>query len=193
MLRRRQVLQAGLLIGVAINPAFAANTADEDIKARLFAALKSAPTEKQARQIEHEIWQYWLDLAPDPEIRAMVDQGMRHRSSYDFEAAEKVLGEAVEVAPSYAEARNQRAFVRFLREDNSGALADLEDTLKLEPDHFGALSGMYHVLMRMGRTRAALSALSQAVEIHPWIQERHLLPPDPDAVRPAVKGKQQDL
>ncbi|WP_420407184.1 tetratricopeptide repeat protein [Hoeflea sp.] len=192
MLRRAFLLQFTVLIGVALKPALAAETGD-DIKARLFAALKNATTEKEARQIEHEIWQYWLDLAPEPEIRAMVDQGMRHRSSYDFEAAEKVLDEAVESAPSYAEARNQRAFVRFLREDNSGALADLENTLKLEPKHFGALSGMYHVLMRMGRTRAAVSTLARAVEIHPWIQERHLLPPDPDAVRPAVKGKQQDL
>lgn len=192
MLRRRLFLHFALLIGVAVSPAFASDRSD-DIKTRLFSALKSATSEKEARQIEHEIWQYWLDLAPEPEIRAMVDQGMRHRSSYDFEAAEKILDKAVEVAPSYAEARNQRAFVHFLRENNSRALADLENTLKLEPDHFGALSGMYHVLMRMGRTKAALSALSHAVEIHPWIQERHLLPPDPDAIRPAVKGKQQDL
>jgi hypothetical protein len=52
---------------------------------------------------------------------------------------------------------------------------------------------MYHVLMRMGRTEVALSALTRAVTIHPWIQERGLLPPDPDAKRPVVKGKQQEL
>jgi tetratricopeptide (TPR) repeat protein len=99
----------------------------------------------------------------------------------------------IKTAPSYAEAWNQRAFVRFLRDKDASALSDLEKTIELEPDHFGALAGMYHVLMRMGRTEVALSALTRAVTIHPWIQERGLLPPDPDAKRPVVKGKQQEL
>jgi Tfp pilus assembly protein PilF len=131
---------------------------------------------------------------PDtPELRTAVEHGMSRRSSYDFEAAEATLDEVIKTAPDYAEAWNQRAFVRFLREKDAGALSDLEKTIELEPDHFGALSGMYHVLMRMGRSRAAVASLSRAVEIHPWIQERGLLPPDPDAERPAIKGKQQEL
>jgi hypothetical protein len=99
----------------------------------------------------------------------------------------------IETAPTYAEAWNQRAFVRFLREKDAGALSDLEKTIELEPDHFGALAGMYHVLMRMGRSRAAVASCHARLTIHPWIQERGLLPPDPDAERPAIKGKQQEL
>lgn len=192
MQRRTLFSHIAALVFVAASPRISfAGTEDE--RARLFAALKSAKTERQGRQAEHEIWQWWLSQAPTPELRTAVEHAMSRRSSYDFEAAETTLDEVIEAAPGYAEAWNQRAFVRFLREKDAGALSDLEKTIELEPDHFGALSGMYHVLLRMGRSRAAIASLSRAVEIHPWIQERGNLPPDPDAVRPAIKGKQLDL
>lgn len=180
------------LVSVAVAPRLSfADTEDE--RGKLFSALKTARTEPEGRKAEHEIWQWWLSQAPTPELRAAVEHGMSRRSSYDFEAAETTLDEVIEVAPAYAEAWNQRAFVRFLREKDVGALSDLERTIELEPNHFGALAGMYHVLMRMGRSKAAVASLSRAVEIHPWIQERGLLPPDPEAERPAIRGKQQDL
>jgi hypothetical protein len=31
------------------------------------------------------------------------------------------------------------------------------------------------------------------VKIHPWLKERSMLPPDPNAERPPIKGKEQDL
>jgi hypothetical protein len=37
----------------------------EDERARLFAALKNAKTEREGRQAEHEIWQWWLAKAPN--------------------------------------------------------------------------------------------------------------------------------
>jgi tetratricopeptide (TPR) repeat protein len=192
-LRRRALLThlAGLVCVAAAPRIALADTQDE--RARLFAALKNARSEREGRQAEHEIWQWWLAKAPTPDLRAAVEHGMSRRSSYDFEAAEAAFDQVIEAAPDYAEAWNQRAFVRFLREKDTDALSDLEKTIELEPDHFGALSGMYHVLMRMGRSKAAIASLARAVEIHPWIQERGMLPPDPDAVRPAIKGKQQDL
>ena len=82
----------------------------------------------------------------------------------------------IEAAPDYAEGYNQRAFVRFLREDFEGSLSDLEKTLEYKPWHFGALSGMYHVLRVQSRHSAALALLRKAVVIHPWIQERGALP-----------------
>lgn len=193
-MQRRDLLV--YLTGLALMPlmpfgSLAASSPDQ--RERLFKALREAGSEAEGRKAEHEIWQWWLSQAPTPELRTAVEQGMSRRSSYDFEAAESAFNQVIEIAPDYAEAWNQRAFVRFLREKDSEALSDLEKTLELEPDHFGALSGMYHVLIRMGRQKAATASLSRAVEIHPWIQERFLLPPDPDAVRPAIKGKQQDL
>jgi len=48
--------------------------------------------------------------------------------------------------------------------------------LELEPDHFGALAGLFHILSKQNHKEAALTALQQAVTLHPWIKERFALP-----------------
>lgn len=163
------------------------------LRDRLFQHLATAATEAQGRALEDEIWRFWLDLAPSPGVRSLVDQAMDRREAYDFTSAEALLDRAVEQAPDYAEAWNQRAFIRFLRENDEGAEQDILRTLELEPKHFGALSGLFHVLSRRGRTEAANAALIEAVRIHPWLKERSMLPPDPNAERPPIKGTEQDL
>lgn len=159
----------------------------------LFRRLAAATSEREGRAAEDEIWRFWLGLAPDMASRLLVEKAMARREEHDLAGAEKLMDRAVKRAPNYAEAWNQRAFVRFLRGNDEGALEDVHRTLELEPKHFGALSGLYHVLIRQGRTRAANAALVKAVEIHPWLKERVLLPPDPDAERPPIRGKEKDL
>ncbi|MEM5474565.1 tetratricopeptide repeat protein [Hoeflea sp. AS60] len=190
--RRTFLFQATALACVMATPSsLHAETTSE--RARLFEALKTAKTEREGRLAENAIWNWWLDQAPTPEVRRAIDYGMKRRESYDFEAAEAAFDEAIEKAPDYAEGWNQRAFARFLRDNIDGSLSDLEKAVELDPDHFAAWSGMYHVLVRMGRPEVAIAALSRAVTIHPWLKERGMLPPDPDAKRPLIKGKQQDL
>ena len=145
-------------------------------KRALLEQLRQAQSESEGRKIEGEIWELWFSQAPTAEIRESLDAGMSRRDSYDYEAAENYFDDVVAAAPNYAEGYNQRAFARFLREDFEGSKKDLEKTLELEPDHFGALSGMYHILRIENRHKAALGFLQKAVSLHPWIQERFGLP-----------------
>lgn len=193
MMQRRHFLTRIAALGLATASPSSLLAETTDLRERLFAALKTAKTEREGRLAENAIWQWWIDQAPTPEVRDAIDHGMKRRGSHDFEAAEAAFDIVVNEAPSYAEGWNQRAFARFLRDNVDGALSDLERAVELEPDHFGAWSGMYHLLIRMGRPEAANAALSRAVEIHPWLKERGMLPPDPDAKRPLIKGKQQEL
>ncbi len=152
-------------------------------KEALFQALKSAPTEDAAREIENEIWLTWLDEAPDAKSRELVDTGMSRRKVYDLDGALKSLNEAVELYPNYAEAWNQRAFVLFLKGNLDASLEDVDQALELEPRHFGALAGKALILLQQGRIQLSQNALRQAVEIHPFLKERHML----------VQPKGQDL
>src|SRR5690606_31046067 len=90
-----------------------------------------------------------------------------------------ILDGVVADAPDYAEGWNQRAFIRFLRDDPDGSLEDIERTLALEPLHFAALAGKAMILMRQGRIEPGQEALRRAVEIHPWLKERAMLLPPP--------------
>lgn len=192
-MHRRTLLTGAAGLILAVTAPFRLQASTDTQRERLFEALRTAKTEREGRLAENAIWNWWLDQAPTLEVREAIDYGMKRREAYDFEAAEQAFDKAVQQAPDYAEGWNQRAFVRFLRDNIDGSLSDLEKAVDLDPDHFAAWSGMYHVLIRMGRPEVAVSALSRAVTIHPWLKERGMLPPDPDAKRPLIKGKQQDL
>ena len=112
-------------------------------------------------------------------IRRNPEQPRRH-----FDEALRLLDEVVTAAPGYAEGWNQRAFIRFLKDDLDGSLEDIDRTLELEPKHFAALAGKAMILMRQGRMELGQAALRRAVEIHPWLKERSMLIPAPGEVVP---------
>lgn len=151
----------------------------------LLKRLSVAATESEGRLAESAVWEHWFRESPSTEVYELLQEGRKRREAYDYEAADALFNRVIEAAPDYAEGYNQRAFVRFLREDFEGSLADLEKTLEYKPWHFGALSGMYHVLRVQNRHSAAIALLRKAVAIHPWIQERGALPKElwPDRFR----------
>ena len=69
--------------------------------------------------------------------------------------------------PNWAEAWNQRATVRFLSGDFDGSMADIDRVMKLEPRHFGALTGMGVILQHAGLDKRALEVFGKALEIYP--------------------------
>ncbi len=153
----------------------------------LFARLRQSTTEHEGRLAEDAVWRMWMEMAPSRKIAAAVSEAMRARESYDFDKALTILDGVVIQAPQYAEGWNQRAFVRFLKEDHDGALQDIDRALQLEPKHFAALAGKAMILMRQGRVEVGQAALRQAVDIHPWLRERSMLlsPVEP----PSDKGR----
>lgn len=151
---------------------------------RLFERLRDAASEREGRMAEDAIWQFWMAEAPSPDIADRVSEAMTARESYDWDKALAILDTVVADAPDYAEGWNQRAFIRFLKEDFDGSLEDIDRTLELEPKHFAALAGKALILMRQGRTELGQQALRQAVEIHPWLKERSMLIPVPGEVTP---------
>jgi tetratricopeptide (TPR) repeat protein len=147
-------------------------------RAKLMAELKAAPDEATGRAVEDAIWWVWIK-APDKKAQDLLDRGMKRRDAYDFEAAEKLFDELIAYCPHYPEGYNQRAFIRFLRENYDAALEDLDKTLEMRPDHFAALSGKGLVFFRQGRTGLSQKALREAVRLHPWLKERHMVVKEP--------------
>lgn len=162
------VLRLFLLLALCAMPARADDAAD------LFNALKAAPNEAEAQLLVNEIWQYWLK-GPNPEATALVETARKRGRSYDFAGALDILDKAVAAAPDWAEALNQRAIIRFMRQEFEESLADIDRVLELEPRHFGALSGKARILTMQGRVALAQAALRRAVAINPFLKERFLL------------------
>jgi len=50
---------------------------------------------------------------------------------------------------------------------DANSVADIRETVKLEPNHFGAISGLGMIFMRSRNYPAALEAFEQVLEISP--------------------------
>jgi tetratricopeptide (TPR) repeat protein len=170
-----------LILAASAFPAFAACPPAPDIAAdemRLFEQIRNAGNELAARPFSNGLWELWT-MAPDEPAQALLDQGMSARSSFDFVSAIDALDRLVDYCPNYAEGYNQRAFVNFLRQDYAAALVDLDRAIELSPRHTGAITGKALTLSGLGREDEAQILLREAVELHPWLSERHLLKEPP--------------
>ena len=143
-------------------------------RAQLLEELAGSPDFSSGQRAANSLWEFWME-APDAKAQDLLQNGMSRRSQYALEDAEAILDSLVTYCPSYAEGWNQRAFVRYLREDYEGSIEDIEQTLTLEPEHFGALSGKALALMKQGKEGLAKLAITRAIEVHPWLNERSLL------------------
>ena len=142
-----------------------------------YAALQDAKSQAEAQPHSNAIWDVWR-RAPDAKAQRLLDDGVQRIRSSDFGGAQQQLTELTEYCPDYAEGWNQLAFAKFLDNDLEGALQDLEHTLELLPNHFAAIAGKGLTLLRQGRTKLGHNALRDALDYHPWMNERRLLPPE---------------
>ncbi|MFB9149759.1 tetratricopeptide repeat protein [Roseovarius ramblicola] len=141
----------------------------------LFEQVQRAETERDARLLNNEMWEIWAD-APDAHAQDLLDEGMTRRASYDYDGAVAAFDALIDYCPDYAEGYNQRAFVNFIRQDYAAALPDLDRAVSLSPRHLGALTGQAMTLMALERPGEAALVLRRALDLNPWLTERHLLP-----------------
>ncbi len=136
----------------------------------LFDLLKSAPSGEAATPIEAEIWEIWVDSG-DPEIDRLLAIGTAAMSAEEFAPALEAFNRIVELKPDFAEGWNKRATLYYLMGEFQKSLDDIDRTLKLEPRHFGALSGLGLVNMALDREEEAAKAYQRVLDIDPQSED----------------------
>lgn len=132
----------------------------------LFSALKLSDSVDNARVIESQIWEVWAQTS-DEEPAMLYEMGTFAMANRDFVGAIESFTQLVEIAPEFAEAWNKRATVYYLTGQYELSIEDIRQTLVLEPRHFGALSGLGLIMMRLERPAVALKSFEAAIELHP--------------------------
>ena len=145
-------------------------------RSKLLQQLKVADTYSKGSASIAAMWMFWR-IAPDETAQEMLDNGLSRMRISDLAQAEDDLGRLADYCPEYPEGHNQLAFAYFLQGKYDLSLASLDRTLELEPFHFGALSGKALVYQAQGHEDIAQIFLRRAVDINPWLNERHMLRP----------------
>ena len=136
---------------------------------RLFDALKVAPDEESAKYVENRIWSMWL--ATDSDTTTLLMSRVKTAvDAKDLDLGIKLLTAVIEIKPDYVEAWNRRATLYYMKKDYDRSIADIEQVLKREPRHFGALSGLGMIMQELGDDKHALEAFRRALAVHPHLE-----------------------
>jgi tetratricopeptide (TPR) repeat protein len=137
-------------------------------------ALKSDNLELAATA-EAVLWSCWCRSA-NSEIDRIFRAGVDAMQSGRLEDAESFFSTVIEVAPEFAEGWNKRATVRYMRKNFHGSIADCQETLARNRNHFGAASGQGLCHLSVRQFREAAVCFRRALEIHPHLEgARHNL------------------
>ncbi len=136
---------------------------------RLFRELGKPDPATDPDEIEDLIWALWISH-PDAQASAAMSNACEAMAAGAFDLARPILDGLVERYPDWAEAWNKRAILSFVAKQDDACLADIERTLRLEPRHFGAISGFAQICMRQRRPVEARAALMIALEIDPHLR-----------------------
>lgn len=135
----------------------------------LFAHLQATKDLEQANQIQVAIWQIWIEGDND-EVNTVMTRGIDEMSLGDLPEALRNFSYVVDLAPDLAEGWNKHATVLYMMGDYEGSVRDIQKTLALEPRHWGALSGLGLINMRLERVEQAIEAFEEAIAINPHLQ-----------------------
>lgn len=168
---RRLILALALAAATlaACSPAPPESAAVEDPALdALFSDLVTAPTAAEAAAVEQQIWQSW-GRSGSATVDILIERADAAEAAGDKPLALRFVNQATELAPSYAGGWYRRSILRYDADDRAGAIGDIQETLKREPRHFGALAGLGMIYEDMGQEKAALEAYRRALQIHPFL------------------------
>jgi tetratricopeptide (TPR) repeat protein len=132
----------------------------------LFVRLRSAGDPGDAERIAASIERVWLQSDSDT-ANLLMQRAVVSMQVLQYPLALSLFDKLVALEPDWAEAWNQRATARFLTGDTDGVMADINRVMKLEPRHFGALTGMGMILQAEGLNKGALEIFKKALAIYP--------------------------
>jgi tetratricopeptide (TPR) repeat protein len=132
----------------------------------LFNTLQTSQDSAELSEVEAAIWEIWYDSG-DQDIDALMLEAGGLVAAGRLGAAEELYARIIELAPKFSEGWNRRATVRFYQQDYDGSLADIEQTLMLEPRHFGAIWGLGMILGMQQDYQRAIYAFEKLLEIKP--------------------------
>ena len=155
-----------------------ADTKDREIKLdQLFEQLKKSSNASVAFEIELKIWNIWSTHPSRKKLTRSLAKGSNLMSMGKLEKSYEVFSTIIDIAPNWAEGWNKRATVLYLMGKYQDSLNDINEVLKRERRHFGALSGQGLVQIELKNYEKAIESYQKAKKIYPLISSAKVMIP----------------
>ena len=146
----------------------------------LFKQLKNSETTK-AIEIENKIWKIW-SIHPSNDRRGyrlteLLAQGSFLMTQKELRKAYGVFSQIILEDPNWSEAWNKRATVLYMLGRYEQSQIDIDEVLKLEKRHFGALSGQGLVQTELKNYEKAINSFKEVQKIYPSMQAPKVMIP----------------
>ena len=140
---------------------------DREIKLnRLFNDLK-INNSNISYEVEQKIWKIWSTHPNDDKLTALLTKGSDFVNSNQYSKAVEIFTKVINLDPSRAEAWNKRATVLYMMGEFQKSQNDIDEVLKLEKRHFGALAGQGLVNIELKNYEKAIMSYEEAMKIYP--------------------------
>ena len=126
-------------------------------------------------EIEKKIWKIWSTHPADQKLTQMLVQGSDLMNRKMFNEALIIFDQVIDLDPEWAEAWNKRATVLYLVGEYQKSQNDIDQVLKLEKRHFGALAGQGLVNIELKNYEKAIKSYKKAKKIYPSMKSPEIM------------------
>ena len=152
-----------------INPNILFSQKDLNVE-NLLNKLQIAETNEEATIIREQIWNKWIYDVPE-NAQQNLKYALSEFKSGRLLSAEKAFTDLIKKYPNYTEGWNKRATIRYMLDDLEGSLNDIDNVLKLQPRHFGAIAGSGLIYIKKKKYEKALNFYKNLYKIDPMNEE----------------------
>ncbi len=168
-----------IILSLIIFSNVSAESNDSELN-NLFKQLKKSENIK-AIEIENKIWKIWMTHPSDDRrgyrLTELLAQGSLFINRRELSKAYGVFSQIILEDPKWAEAWNKRATVLYMLGRYEQSQNDINEVLKLEKRHFGALSGQGLVQTKLKNYKKAIESYEAVQKIHPSMQTPKVMIP----------------
>ena len=161
-----------IVLTIFLNSNVIANERDDKLDVLFEKLKKSLDT---TTKIEQEIWSLWVTHPSDNNLTIKLEEGSILMQRQQLYGAISIFTEVIRLDPSWAEAWNKRATAYYMVGDFQKSQEDIDQVLKLEKRHFGALAGQGMVNIQLKNFEKALESYKKVQEIHPSMKSPKIM------------------
>ena len=143
----------------------------------LFNQLKNNNDVAAAFEIEMKIRNIWSTHPSQENLTQLLAKGSILMSEQKLKKAYETFSIVIGLDPSWAEGWNKRATVLYMLGRYQESQEDIDEVLKLEKRHFGALSGQGLVQIELKNYERAINSYKEVQKIYPSMMSPKIMIP----------------